>query len=391
MTIRKPLQVVFFSPLPWDELQKNGYRKTCGAMFKALRERSDVTRIWLVEFERSWGFHLRRQSVDEKVEVLGLPICLPFERFAPIRYFNRGLQAWLLTRFLQSERNIGLLVYWFYDWWPIEWVARLPIGVRVMEITDAVEQFVPQETPFIKRLNTIRQQALRSVDLNVVVTPTLADDIKGALGITRVYPNAIDPDFLQLASIPQEEPADLQGLPRPRLCVVGTGWSLNYRTDHELLNNVLRLLPDWHLVLVGCEYVRSPGLVNLTNSKNVIAIKLVPRNRLIAYLQHCDVTAIPYLNTEQRKSIGNTIKILDYLCCQKPVVSTTQEDNPLLQPYIHFAPDSFSFASACRMIASSITPIDLDRLNKVLIQMTWDRRVEQCVETIYTIDSIKNS
>ena len=138
---RSLYDIFFFSPLGWAGLQRDGYRKTAGAMFKSLWGRSDVKRLWYVQTDRRWGLQVRRQRVDEKVEVIGLPIGLPYERFAPVRAINRATQARLLIKVARlNDESLETPIYWFYDWLAIELVRRLPKALTVMEVTDSAEQ-----------------------------------------------------------------------------------------------------------------------------------------------------------------------------------------------------------------------------------------------------------
>jgi glycosyltransferase involved in cell wall biosynthesis len=374
--------ILHFAPISWTELQKNGYRKTSGAMFRELWRNPDVERLLYVQIEHRYGWLVNRVRVDEKVEVIGLPVGLPYERISFIRQFNRSIQAYLLNEILKLKFPELYWVYWFYDWWNVELIGRLPDGFRVMEITDAVEQFVPQTLSSLRHLESVRQQVLQSVDLSLALTPTLANELMNAHGKTEVMPNGINRNFLELATIFHEEPPELRGLAHPRLCVAGTGWSLNYRVDHELLQTLLSLLPELQLVLIGCEYIRSSGLIDLIKNKNVTVIDLVPMEQLVAYIQHCDVCGVPYVNETDRKSIGGAIKIYDYLACGKPVISTIKEENFLLQSFVSFAPNAQIFATTCCKLISSSSPLEWEQLRTILDGMIWEKRVNKCLNII---------
>ena len=374
------MKIVFLSPLSWSELQRNGYRKTAGAMFKALWNRADVSKLWYVQMDRRWDWQINRQCVDTKVEVLGLPIGLPYERFATIRYVNRTLQARLLSDVVHlGDSSQDTRVYWFYDWLGVELVRQLPRAMTVMEITDSAEQFYAHSLSNLNQLPALRQQVQENVNIVFPVTSTLAEELQGGHCKVEVAPNGISSDFLQLAYISHPEPEELGGLDHPRLCIIGTQWSLNYRVDHTLLLEVLRELADWCLVLIGCERIETDGLRKLAAMPQVRIVKMVTQERLVSFIQHSDVCAVPYIQGPAR---GDALKTYEYLACGKPVILTADEVIPELQPFVRRATDAKTFAQVCRELIAPNFNLSSGDVREILQNMTWDRRAERCLAII---------
>lgn len=378
------MEIVHFAPLPWAELQKNGYRKTSGAMLKALWERTDVERIWYVQHDQRWGWRVQKTVVDSKLTVIGLPIGLPYERFAPIRQINRRWQARLLKQSVLSRTNIIKLIYWFYDWWNVELISHLPRTRTVMELTDLASHFINQnrQTTQQEHLNQVKLLSFQIVDYFFPVSTALESECVGSRGKVTVLPNGIGSDFLEQARQPQPEPIELQGIPHPRLCVVSTGWSLNYRLDHELLIESLNTLSDWHLIIIGCEKVETPALKKLTQHHQVKTIGLVPLETLPAYIQYCDVCAVPY--RQEAENSGDRLKIYEYLACGKLVLLSVNEGQESIRHYLHYAFNVNHFVIACqKLLNSPLTQVD--DLNKLLDEMTWDKRAQTCLSVIENI------
>lgn len=118
---------------------------------------------------------------------------------------------------------------------------------------------------------------------------------------------------------PAPEPADLRGLPRPRLLYVGT---LNDRLDGMLLDRTARAFPGGSVVVVGPRRAtfRAPEF-----PPNVHELGLKPHGELAGYYQHCDVGLMPFADNEAARAI-NPIKTLEYLAVGLPVISTPVPD-----------------------------------------------------------------
>jgi teichuronic acid biosynthesis glycosyltransferase TuaH len=118
--------------------------------------------------------------------------------------------------------------------------------------------------------------------------------------------------------IAYDEPADLKAIPHPRIGYVGAIVSI--RIDIQIILEIARSRPDWHIVMVGPEdeFFAASELHNFPN------IHFLGRKDLAglpAYIAHCDVCINPQLVNDM--TIGNyPLKIDEYLAMGKPVVAT---------------------------------------------------------------------
>lgn len=367
------LRIVQFAPLDWEELLRSGFRKTSGAMFKALHDATSVHELLYVQSDRRWGLHFETEQVDERTRKLGLPIGLPYERFDPIRTVNRRLQARGLLRYLSP--NVPTVV-WFYDWLAAELAQFIPADLRVMELTDSASQFFKESPAMLKRLPVLREIVANTVDIVFAVSPELAREVESVPCRVEVLPNGISSTFLADAATLQPEPDELVAVPHPRLLVVGTGWSLNHRVDHELLLAALDLLPDWHLVLVGCEKISTKGLRALAAHRRVTALPLVHQQRLPAFIQHADVCSVPYVQDPARRDV---LKAYEYLACGKPVVLTADRVRDEFERFVHYASTAEKFAAACEASLNGGHGTNLAAIQKMLSAQTWERRADRAL------------
>jgi glycosyltransferase involved in cell wall biosynthesis len=367
------IRIVQFAPLDWEELLRTGFRKTSGAMFKALRDATSVHELLYVQTDRRWGLHFASEQLDERTRKLGLPIGLPYERFDPIRTVNRKLQARGLLRYLSPDVPT---VVWFYDWLAAELAQFIPADLRVMELTDSASQFFKESPPMLKRLPVLKEIVANTVDIIFAVSPMLAEEVRSLPCRVEVLPNGISTAFLTDAATLQSEPEELVAIPHPRLLVVGTGWSMNNRVDHQLLIAALDMLEEWHLILVGCETISSKGLRALTAHPRVTALPLVQQERLPAFIQHADVCAVPYITGPAR---GDALKVYEYLACGKPVVLTADRVRSEFERFVHYASTPEEFAAACIASMKGGRRTELLAIQQILSEHTWERRAERAL------------
>lgn len=342
-------------------------------MFKALHDATSVHELLYVQTDRRWGLRFDADQVDERTCKVGIPIGLPYERFEPIRTVNRRLQARGLRRYLSSDVPT---IVWFYDWLAAELAQFIPADLRVMELTDSAEQFFQDSPVMLKRLPVLRKIVAETVDVVFAVSPALADEVRELPCRVEVLLNGISAAFLAEAATLQPQPDELATIPHPRLLVVGTGWSMNSRVDHTLLLGVLEALPEWHVVLVGCESVSSKGLRTLVAHPRVTALPLVQQRRLPAFIQHADVCAVPYVEGPAR---GDALKVYEYLACGKPVILTADRVRAEFECFVHYAPTPKAFAAACIAALNGGNGVDAVAVRSVLSEHTWERRAERAL------------
>jgi glycosyltransferase involved in cell wall biosynthesis len=369
-------ELVFFGHREWADLEQIGFRKTSGAMFRCLRDSGKFGATRYVQMDRRWGFRVDLRKVDLGCHVIGLPVGAPFGRFAPLRRANRILQASLLRRALRRLGSVaGEAVVWFYDWAPIEIVSRVPRARTVMEVTDAPELVFASLPAALRAFPRYRAMTMTGADLIIAVAPRLADGLRAAHGRVVVLPNGVAGEFLAAALRDWPEPQALTRVGHPRLCVVAGEWSINHRVDHEFLRAVMQRLPGWSLVLIGVGRDRSPSLIRLLESEQVVAVPLLPHAYLVAYLKHCDVCAIPYVPPG---GLRDALKTYEYLACGRPVIVTVEVVDPLLAPLVVRAESPAEFVQGCVELAAR-GGRDLASAHRALAGFTWELRAERAL------------
>ncbi|MGU3495220.1 glycosyltransferase [Xanthobacteraceae bacterium A53D] len=153
-------------------------------------------------------------------------------------------------------------------------------------------------------------------DLIVVVSEALAARFPGRNVL--LLPHGVDG---ALFSTPAPRPADLP--PGP---VAGFYGSISDWLDIPMLVRAAKDMPDWQFVFVGP--IRT-DVAPLEALGNVRFLGPRPHDVLPAYVQHWDVSLIPFLDTPQIRAC-NPLKLREYLASGTPIAATRF---PALTPY----------------------------------------------------------
>lgn len=209
----------------------------------------------------------------------------------------------------------------------------------------------------------------RKADL-VVTTSTALQEAKRPLN-----PNTIlvthGVDYEHFSKAVTEDlpcPADMVNIPRPRLGFFGL---IRDWVDLDLLADVARQRPQWHIVLVGDSTV---DLTAYRSLPNMHFLGRKPYADLPAYCRHFDVGLIPFKINELTKAV-NPIKLREYLAAGLPVVSTPLPEAALLRELVHVADTPRVFCSAV-VDSLQMERVHRQTLNKSVAADGWSSRLK---------------
>jgi glycosyltransferase involved in cell wall biosynthesis len=177
---------------------------------------------------------------------------------------------------------------------------------------------------------------------------------------------------------PQPEPAELAGLPRPRIGYLGL---LSHFLDFEVLEALRSARRGGTLVLIG-----PPGagtardLAALAAREGVAVLGPCPYARAPAYMQALDACVIPFRAHDSFVRGINPNKVYQYLAAGRPVVSTPLLDLDPTPPLLQFASDPAAFADAVGA-ALDARP-DAAACRELARPHDWDRLAGRMVEEI---------
>lgn len=209
-------------------------------------------------------------------------------------------------------------------------------------------------------------------------------DRKGPLARRAVFlPNGVEFDALAAAG---PEPADLAGIPHPR--VGYTGW-LKRQLDWDLIETLARRRPDVHFVFVG-GVSPQPGLAEriepLRRHANLHFLGGKSSAELAGYPGHFDVCAMPYLVDGYTRYIY-PIKLHEYLATGRPTMGTP------IPALVEFAgpvrladgPEEWSAAIDDLLAPTASAPGSVARRQEVAREHDWDVLTDRLAADILAI------
>ena len=181
-----------------------------------------------------------------------------------------------------------------------------------------------------------------------------------------------DPDQVQ------SEPADLAGLPRPRVGYAGALTGM--RLDVGLIEAIATRRPDWQVVLIGAVDSSFPT-DRLRALPNVTILAPKPLPLIPAYLASMDVLINPQVVNEM--TIGNyPRKVDEYLAMGKPVVAVRTEAMALFEKHVFLAETTDEFMDGIAGALSGKLPSTSEERITFALEHTWENSVGLLSDTI---------
>lgn len=295
------------------------------------------------------------------------PLILPFPGNSLVDAVNR---CWLSHQIKKAMKRCEFTQ-------PILW-ASLPSAIHVVgQLNErAVVYYCCDDFNSLvgvdhKPIALMEKQLVEVADLIIVTSDELAKRFPKEK--THLIPHGVSlTEFVE----PQSRPDDL-----PKAGpIAGFYGSLAEWVDFDLLVALAKQLPDWQFVLIGP--VRS-DLSKLQTLPNIHILGPKPHHMLSAYVQHWQVSLLPFCNTDQIKAC-NPLKLMEYLAVGKPIVST---DFPAVRQFddlIYVAKSAQQFAKAIQASFHEPSHVRESR-QKSVAQESWANRASQVDKLLATL------
>jgi hypothetical protein len=256
-------------------------------------------------------------------------------------------------------------------WPPAFDLARLATPRRL--VYDCLDLFPAFETGQRRRLLERLEARLSRAASEIVVT-SIALERRWRERHARVLriPNAVEWHLFGGAGDSHREPADLDGLQRPRLGYVGT---LGPWVDLALLKTVARQRPGCSVVLLG---PAERGVSPPTDVPNVRWLGPRPYASLPAYLASMDVLLVPFRLMDLTHAV-NPIKFYEYCATGKPILATPLAELTRFPELCYLGEGPQAFLSALDAAVAEAAAPDPRRVaarRRFACANTWEHRVQ---------------
>ncbi len=328
---------------------------------------SRAARQWPVVFYEEPIFRddLAIPRLDVQRPAPGVTVAVPIIPAGTPRAEVVRAQRRLLDSLL-AELAPKRLVAWFYTPMALAFAAHLSPDACVYDCMDQLSAFrgAPPELVGFER------QLLQRADLVFTGGASLHEAKRGLHPKVFCFPSSIDVAHYKPARGALPEPAQTQGLPRPRLGFFGV---IDERMDLALLAEMAGLRPNWSFVMIGPVVKISEA--ELPRRGNIHWLGGRGYADLPAYLAHWDVGLMNFALNQSTRYISPT-KTPEFLAAGLPVVSTPIHD--VVRSYgrdglVEIAGDALQAVACAEHLLARPRQPWLSRVDRLLAQTSWDK------------------
>ncbi|RNI34071.1 glycosyltransferase family 1 protein [Hanamia caeni] len=277
---------------------------------------------------------------------------------------------------LLYANDITKYITWYYTPMALAYSDHLEPIVTIYDCMDELSafKFAPQS------LKSWEQKLLSQADVVFTGGYSLYNEKKHLHHNIYPFPSSIDYAHFLKARNPTEEPLDQASIPHPRFGFYGV---IDERFHLSLINELSKLRPDWHFILVGPIAKIDPSI--LPKGQNIYYTGGKQYDELPRYLAGWDVAILPFELNDSTKFISPT-KTPEYLAGGKPVISTSITD--VVNPYakkdlVEIADTPAEFIKAAEKIFNTEDKQPwLRRVDDFLSNNSWDQTWKEMVEII---------
>jgi glycosyltransferase involved in cell wall biosynthesis len=252
---------------------------------------------------------------------------------------------------------------WLYTPMALDIAEALEPGLIVYDVMDDLASFA--KAPAGLKLR--QRRTLRIADVVLAGGRSLHASVAAHRPDVHLFPSGVD-------STHYARSRALRGrrVPRPDRPVAGFVGVVDERLDGELLGEVVRLLPEWQIQLVGpvADFKIDPA--TLPSAPNLTYLGQHEYEQLPGVMAGFDVAIMPFALNEATRSISPT-KTMEYLAAGLPVVSTPVPDVVAdFADLVHVAATPEEFAVACRSALTEPLSVRDRLLRRIEPRYQWD-------------------
>lgn len=275
-------------------------------------------------------------------------------------------QRQMLERLIATE-PARTRVFWYYTPMAMAFSGHIPADLTIYDNMDELSLFRGASPELLAN----EDELFAGADLVFTGGMSLYEAKRDRHPSVHAFPSSIEFDHFaaaRAADVP--EPADLAGIPHPRLGFFGV---IDERMDTELVAAVADLRPDWHLAMIGPVVKIDPA--GLPQRHNIHWLGPKKYTELPQYLAHWDVGFMPFALNESTRFISPT-KTPEFLAAGLPVISTEIRD--VVRPYgekglVEIATSAEDVVAKSEFVMTRQRQPWLSKVDRHLAAGSWDR------------------
>ena len=398
--MRKDIDIIYFTLFPWD----NAYSSVS---LSFTREYAKNNRVFYInhpysikDFLKGWNQpmvkerrkdmllnRMRYETIPELPNVVAVqpPLTIPINWMSEGNNYERFYKLnnrIILNTIKQVVKDYNLTNYIYLNCFNPYYAGVLPREEfdPLLNIYTCIDD-MKEEAYTAKHGARLEEKALADADIAFVTSRNLFRLKQHLNPNTHVLNNAVDISIFKKAlNGPLPRPKELEGVTGK---IIGFTGNINeYRLNYTLFKKVAEQHPDKTLVMVGPLNSNDYIDYGLDKMPNVILTGGKHISELPAFLQHFDVTIIPFLLNRLTASIY-PLKINEYLSAGKPVVATSfSEDIRNFADDIYIANDEDEFVDLINLAIAEDNQERVQSRFETACTNTWKERVREFWEVV---------
>ncbi len=407
----KNLEIIMFNMSSYSEWRK-GIANRNVHIFNKLLEQPEVKRIVAVDFlpftfRRAIRNYWQNIIKGEKGEVVFRDfttrvVKIPNDQaelyiFSTVASIFSGQKVVKkINKVLEKISQTGLKrIIWscfpmFVDYFPVkgEYISGED-GIKTdLTVFDAIDNWI--EHPSFEKQKKVLEENYRIIiqksDLIFTVSENLLSFFKDLGREQDIYwvANGVDTShFIEKATV---KPKDLEKISRPIIGYVGI---IQQRLDIDLLEYLAEKNPEKSFVLIGPLWpiyfrrIRKSAveIQRLRKYKNIYLLGRRTYNQTPDYIRNFDLAISPH-RLDNFVKYTNSLKVLEYLACGKPVVTTPPSGVERFSHLVYIAQDYEDFNKKIKKaLIDDNSELKKERIRQMKNQ-DWNFKVEEMIKLI---------
>ena len=250
----------------------------------------------------------------------------------------------------------------------VDFVGRLGEQAFIYYCVDEFAEYPGLPTKTIMDMET---ELLQKADLVIVTSFELQRRKTKAGREPRLLPHGVDVEHFAKALNPRcPKPREMDGIKQP---IIGFFGLVSKWVDLRLIDRMAQLRKDWSWVLIGPV---ETNVSSLRDRPNVALLGKVNYEDLPSYASLFDVGIIPFVVNELTVNV-NPLKLLEYLACGLPVVSTPLPEVARYGKLVSVADTAESFIAAIeKAMDENSASLQQERLSAAA-GASWNHKAEE--------------
>ncbi|ODS33245.1 MAG: putative glycosyltransferase [Candidatus Scalindua rubra] len=260
-------------------------------------------------------------NIQENLTIMS-PFMIPYNNIRFVRNFNRiSVMRNVRNEMKKLSFKVPILITTLPN--ASDYIGAFDEILDVYYCVDEFSEWPGVEKELVKEMD---DELTRKVDLMIVTSDALYRTKRCNKYNAFLLPHGVDYEHFKMCNLNKVNNVDvMENIKTP---IIGYYGLFDERVDLEILEHILKVHPEWSIVIIGKVII---DIKSLKKYHNLYLLGSVSYENLPSYVSYFDVCILPYKVNNLTKNI-NPLKLREYIATGKPIVSSAL---PEAEKYSH--------------------------------------------------------